>query len=92
MPALFTDEDIEILRTRVAEKLGWRALRYNRYGVLVGQPPGKGSFLPVPSYARDMKAVWEISDRLAESRIPFRIRHASIQGRLCNYFVEIDEQ
>jgi hypothetical protein len=83
------DDEVELIRLRVAEKLGWRAIRYGGNSALVGLPPGKKRPGPVPSYARDIKASWEIVDYLTALEIRVSIVNETLRGYIRNYFVEI---
>ena len=58
------DEEADAIRIEVAEKVGWRNVEYSVAGVLVGYPPAKGSFRAVPSFARDIRAAWELIDQV----------------------------
>jgi len=89
---LLDPEEIEALRTRVAENLGWRKLGYNANRILIGLPPGLKKLSPVPSYGRDIKAAWEIIDFLAVRGIRCQIEVKILGGSLRTYAVEIGER
>jgi len=88
---LLDSEEIEVLRTRVAENLGWRKLGYSAGGILIGLPPGTKKLSPVPSYGRDIKAAWEIVEFLALRGIRCQIEVKILGGSLRTYAVEIGD-
>jgi len=83
------EQDIEMIRIRVAERLGWRTMEYSRDGVLVGHPPGRRDIHAVPSYARDIRAVWEIIDLLEKWCIRVSIINEEREGLVGGYAIEI---
>jgi hypothetical protein len=58
-----TDES-EWIRLKTAEKLVWRDVEYSRDGYMIGHGPGRKDLKVVPSYARDIRAAWEIVEEL----------------------------
>lgn len=82
------NEEIEMVLIRVAEKLGWRTLEYNKDGFLVGHPPGRKDIRVVPSYASDIKAAWEIVEMLKDRWITVIVANEDGKGRAGNYVVE----
>jgi hypothetical protein len=57
-------DDLEAIRLKTAEKLSWSEIEYSQDGYLVGHGPGRRDLKVVPSYARDVKAAWEIVEKL----------------------------
>lgn len=84
------DENIDYLRVRIAEKLGWTGLEYSAYGILVGHPPGKKNILAVPSYTRDIKAAWEIVQHLMAHGFNVKVENVLLRGDLRTYVVELE--
>ncbi len=68
-------EDMEALRLKTAEKLSWRDMEYSQDGYLVGHGPGRKDLKVVPSYARDIKAAWDVIERLNQQGADVRISH-----------------
>jgi hypothetical protein len=89
---LLDPEEIEALRTRVAENLGWRKLEYSASGLLVGLPPGLKKPSSVPSYGRDVTAAWEIVDFLAQRGIRTQIEIKILGGPVRPCVVEIGDR
>jgi hypothetical protein len=83
------DHEIESIRIRVAEKLGWRGIEYGRDGLLVGHPPGRKDFRTVPSFCRDIKAAWEIISFLTSRGLRAVIDNQPRRGNLGDCRVEI---
>src|SRR5262249_37446896 len=74
-----------LIRFQVAEKLGWHDMEYSRDGLLVGRALGRKVQQPVPSYALDIKAVWEIVEWLTRRRIRVNITNESVPGAVQVY-------
>lgn len=70
------EEDLELMRVQVAERLGWRSIEYSRDGYLIGYPLGKRLFAVIPSYVRDIKAAWTLVEYLAFHGIRTRLEAA----------------
>jgi hypothetical protein len=86
---LLEGEEVEALRTRVAENLGWRKLGYSAGGTLIGLPPGSKKLSQVPSYGRDIKAAWEIVEFLLQRGVRTQVESKHLGGPLQTYVVEI---
>ena len=52
----------------VAKRLGWGALSYNRFGMMIGTPPGLKHIRPVPKYGRTMQDTWLVVEWLIENK------------------------
>lgn len=85
------EEDMEVLRVQVAERLGWTAIGINVVGCLVGHPPERRDFHVVPSFSKDIKAAWEIVDMLTHTGTRVAISHRTALGSPQQYVVEIGE-
>ena len=83
------EEEIEGVRIRVAEKLGWRKMEYSQSSLLVGHPPGRNDIHAVPSYARDVKAAWEIIDFLTARKIRVSLVNEGLSGHIRDFSVRI---
>jgi hypothetical protein len=83
------DEESEALRMAVATRLGWRSVEYSVAGVLVGYPPGKGSFRAVPSFARDMRAAWDLIDELFGSGLRVSLTTLTGWGKKRGYAADV---
>ncbi len=79
------DEDVEMMRMKVAERMGWRGIEYSKDGYLIGLPAGRKVFAVVPSYVRDIKAAWLLVDHLALYGIRTKVQADPIDksGRSC---------
>jgi hypothetical protein len=89
---LFQDDDHEMLRLVAAAGLGWTQVGYNVEGVLMGRPPRKKIIRPVPSYADDIRAAWEIVEFLATLQIGFKIENRALAGYVRNYLAEMGNE
>lgn len=86
---MIADDEVELIRLRVAEKLGWRGVKYGLSGALIGLPPGQKRPSAVPSYARDIRAAWEIVDYLTLLHIRVSVVNEALRGYIRNFYVEI---
>ena len=75
------------MRLKAAEKLGWRDVEYSRDGYLVGHAPGRKDIKAVPSYALDIRAAWDIVNKLLAEGAEVRI--GNTLRRIKEYAVEI---
>ena len=87
--ALRMTDDLDWVRLKAAEKLGWREVEYSRDGYLVGHGPGRKDIKVVPSYARDTRAAWEIVEALMSvgadvtiGTTPRKIKEYAVEVRL----------
>jgi len=88
---LLNDEETKLIRFQVARYLGWSHLKYSQSGVLLGHAPGQRSVRPVPTYADDIKAAWEIVEYLTARGVFVRIENKTLVGYVRNYFVEMGD-
>jgi len=91
MIPIVDEQDTEVVRYQVAEKLGWRTIEYGASGLLIGLPPGQKKPSAVPSYARDIKAAWEIVECLVCRHIKIDIRNELINRYVRYYRAVIGE-
>jgi hypothetical protein len=82
-------EELEAVRTEVAEKLGWESIEFNVGGYLVGHPPGRRDWQVIPSYARDIRAAWDLVEDLRRRGMQVAIETAAVWGRGWTYCVEV---
>jgi hypothetical protein len=87
MNTLLTTDESELIRLKTAEKLVWRDVEYTKDGYLVGHGPGRRDLKVVPSYARDIRAAWEIIEELTTSGADVRIGNR--RKGIREYYVEI---
>ena len=71
------EDDREHIRLQVAQRLGWTELEYTSSGVLRGRAPQSHSFASVPSYARDIRASWEIVERVRSKGLAVKIQYSA---------------
>lgn len=81
-------EELDALRLKVAERLGWTDLEYSASGILVGRAPGRKAIKAVPSYSVKVEDAWQIVDFLSVRGIDCKIVNRSIGGYIRNYIVE----
>src|SRR4051812_34079186 len=86
------DEEVEDVRIRVAERLGWRTLEYNRDSLLVGRPAGKKVISHVPSYPRDIKAAWEVIEFATSRNVRFSLVNEALRGHIRNYMAQFGDK
>ena len=80
-------DESDWIRLKTAEKLVWRDVEYSRSGYMVGHGPGRKDLKVVPSYARDIRAAWEIVEELISEGADVRIGNS--RRGIREYFVEI---
>ena len=80
-------DDMDWIRLKAAEKMGWREVEYSRDGYLGGHGPGRRDIKVVPSYARDTRAAWEIVEALIA--IGAHVKLGTTPRRIREYVVEI---
>ncbi len=66
-------DDLEAIRLKTAEMLSWSEMEYSQDGYLVGHGPGRKDLKVVPSYARDIKAAWDVVETLNRKGADIRI-------------------
>lgn len=59
-------DELEALRTRVAEWLGWRKVAYSVEHRLIGTLPTSGLTKGIPSYCQSLEAAWEVVEFVAK--------------------------
>ena len=80
-------DNLDWIRLKAAEKLGWREVEYSRDGYLVGHGPGRKDIKVVPSYARDTRAAWEIVEALIA--IGAHVKLGTTPRKIREYVVEV---
>lgn len=80
-------ENLEGIRLKTAELMSWREIEYSRDGYMVGHGPGRKDLKVVPSYARDIRAAWEVVEAL--NRKGAEIRISNHRKHVPEYAVEI---
>jgi len=86
------EDNQELIRIQVAERLGWRSIEYSRDGYLIGYPAGRKLFAVVPSYVRDIKAAWMLVEYLATHGIRTRLEAAGSGETKRAVVAELDYQ
>jgi hypothetical protein len=81
-------EELEALRTRVAEWLGWRKMAYSRGTQLSGQRIDSARIARIPAYSRDLVAAWEIVEVVAKRGYRVEVAALAFGG---TYRVDIGE-